>query len=323
MEPLMEDPESRVRIGAVQVLVAAGGDAVMPILIKAVGKNEGRVLDDIVDALTRLTGQNFGPTAVQWESWWASNKGKAKIERISPEEFEKLKAGDEGGGMKSQVYFGLRVISKNLAFVFDSSGSMMEGYEPPGERKPDEPPAPADPGKTVARPAKGSKEAKAAATAAAAAKAAARKKNLTPKIEVAKRELLRVLEGLPMGVKVNILRFNSMVDAWKPAITPLDPGTRKEVTAFVKASEPAGQTNLYGALEEALKDPKLDTIYLLSDGAPTLGLYLETQDILEQVSKMNQLRKVKINTIGFNLNAEERKLMEQLAEKNYGVFLAR
>jgi hypothetical protein len=114
-----------------------------------------------------------------------------------------------------------------------------------------------------------------------------------------------------------------MVDAWKPAITPLDPATRKEVTAFVKASEPAGQTNLYGALEEALKDPKLDTIYLLSDGAPTLGLYLETQDILAQVSKLNQLRKVKINTIGFNLNADERKLMEQLAEQNYGVFLAR
>src|SRR5262249_54688289 len=150
------------------------------------------------------------------------------------------------------------------------------------------------------------------------ARKSAPKVRLTPKIDVAKRELLKVLDSLPAGVRINIIRFNSLVEPWKTELTALDASTRGEASGFVQASKPDGLTNAYAALEEAFKDQKLDTIYFLSDGAPTLGAHIETEDLLAAVAKMNQLRKVKINTIGFHLNADEKKLMEALADQNYG-----
>jgi HEAT repeat protein len=309
VEPLLKDPENRVRITAVQVLEAAGGDSVMNPLIKALDKSEGRVLDDIADALARLTGKNFGPNPAQWDSWWSANKGKVKVERRSATDFARLKQGDSE--QKTMVYFGLRVISKNIAFVIDTSGSMSELYELP-EDIPDEtaaPPPEAEPGKTVARNPKGAKKSGSA--------------KVEPKIDVAKKELAKVLEGLPAGVRINIIRFSSTVEPWKPNLTLLDKESRGSASKFVEDGKPAGETNLYGALEEALKDEKLDTIYLLSDGAPNMGTYAQPADILAQIHNLNQLRKVKINTIGFGLKPVERVLMEDLAEKNYGVFLNR
>jgi hypothetical protein len=193
---------------------------------------------------------------------------------------------------------------------------MSEGYEPPGERKPAAAEEKKDSGKTEApAPAKG-RRGKSPGKAAV-------KKNLTPKIEVAKRELVKVLDKLPGGVDLNVIRFNTVVEPWKPEITRLDSGTQPEINAFVMGSKPEGLTNLYSALEETFKDQKVDTIYLLSDGAPTLGAYVQPEDILAAVAKLNNLRKVKINTIGFNLQPEEVKLMEELADRNYGVFLSR
>jgi len=45
------------------------------------------------------------------------------------------------------------------------------------------------------------------------------------------------------------------------------PGTLPEINTFVMGSKPEGLTNLYAALEETFKDQKVDTVYLLSDGA--------------------------------------------------------
>jgi HEAT repeat protein len=321
LTPLLTDPELRVRVGTVQALAWSGSQEAVAPLIHALQKNEGRVLDDLADVLARLTGKNFGTNAVQWESWWASNKGKAELVRRSAADFAKLKEADADKMTVSAAYFGLRVISKHVAFVIDSSDSMSEGYEPPpgrGAPQPVEPPPPEESGKTVAKP-----KPPRAGNSGPGGKAGARKKGLVPKIDVAKRELLSVLEHLPGGVLVNVIRFSTLAEAWKPALTLLDDATRHELTGFVKASKPDGLTNLYGALEEALKDEKLDTIYLLTDGAPTVGLFFEKGPLLTAVSRLNQIRKVKINTIGFGLNPDEKELLEALADQNYGVFLER
>jgi HEAT repeat protein len=313
VSPLLLDPEPRVRIGAIRVLEAAGGDGVMDPLIKAMDKSEGRVLDDLADALTRLTGKTFGTTSVQWDSWWKANKGKVKIQRSSAADFAKLKEGDAPPKGATAVYYGLRVISKNICFVIDCSESMVEAYAPAGESE--TPPAPEP--KTAPKAPKKSGAAPAAGEAS--------KKGMISKMEVAKRELAKVLNSLPAGVRANIIRFNSMVEAWKEALTLLDGAVKKEALEYTKASVPEGMTNLYGALEEAFKDQRIDTIYLLSDGAPTLGEKIKVDEILDAVDELNhlQFRRIKINTIGFNLKPEEKQLMEQLADRNFGVFLSR
>ena len=46
-------------------------------------------------------------------------------------------------------------------------------------------------------------------------------------------------------------------------------------------------------------------------------------DILRGIATMNRLRKIKINTIGFDLKLKEQELLERIAESNFGVFIAR
>ncbi len=153
--------------------------------------------------------------------------------------------------------------------------------------------------------------------------AAAGEEEVVSKIEVAKRELLKVLRGLRDGVAVNILRFNTLVFPWRPATEKLSRRVRLDAATFVKASTPEGLANLSEALELAFQDENVDTIYLLSDGAPTTGKHVRPDEILAEVARLNRLRKVKIHTIGFHLKEPEKRLLRELADRNFGVFISR
>ena len=68
---------------------------------------------------------------------------------------------------------------------------------------------------------------------------------------------------------------------------------------FSRSLEAGGETNAYGALQLAFKDPDVDTIYLLSDGTPTAGDETIAEVIRMKVRDWNRHRKVIINCIGF------------------------
>ena len=61
---------------------------------------------------------------------------------------------------------------------------------------------------------------------------------------------------------------------------------------------PRGATNTYGALMEGLeKNPKVDTIFFLSDGIPSTGKYEVPEEILIKLRYANRFRKVIFNTV--------------------------
>ena len=95
---------------------------------------------------------------------------------------------------------------------------------------------------------------------------------------------------------------------------------RSELTKWLKKLEPGNGTNLYDALELALKMDDIDAIYLLSDGRPNGGRYRRTQDILREVKKINRRRRVSIH--GISLGAES-PLLKQLAAANGGEYVRR
>ena len=59
-----------------------------------------------------------------------------------------------------------------------------------------------------------------------------------------------------------------------------------------------------------------DTIFFLSDGQPTAGLYVDASDILRAVREANRLRKMVIHTIG--IGEHQLELMTRLAHENGG-----
>jgi len=102
----------------------------------------------------------------------------------------------------------------------------------------------------------------------------------------------------------------------------MDGTTRPAAFAFVDNTKPAGQTYMMNALRTAFAYQDLDTIYLLSDGAPTPSSG-SMDEILDYVRRENRLRSVRINAIGFDLDEAEKAFLRRLAGENFGVFVER
>jgi len=159
-----------------------------------------------------------------------------------------------------------------------------------------------------------------------------KRKGAMSRLDVAKRELTTVLTQLPEGRKVNVLRFDSMITDFAALVYPdkkgrrflprLDGNVRTAAKAFVDQSTAQGLTNLFGVLKEALEYEEVDTIYLLSDGAPTIGV-TDHSELLKQLQRLNRRRKVKINAISFHPDPAERELLRSIALRNHGVYVER
>jgi len=159
------------------------------------------------------------------------------------------------------------------------------------------------------------------------------------RIDILKIELAFVINKLlPKDAKFNVIIFSTDVQRWRKGLTKAAPRNKKSALEFVKKMEPQALTNLYGALELAFKDRQVDTIYLLSDGNPTVGTTTNLDEILAAVRRWNKERNVVIHTIallvgkygppnpnprGGSAPVEDRqrllKFLKQLAKENGGV----
>jgi hypothetical protein len=81
-----------------------------------------------------------------------------------------------------------------------------------------------------------------------------------------------------------------------------------------------GGTNLYDGLELALLTKDVDTIYLLSDGSPGSGKFVQHADILREVRRINRTRRVAIHCVAVGFDS---KLMKDIAAQNGGQYVRR
>ena len=87
---------------------------------------------------------------------------------------------------------------------------------------------------------------------------------------------------------------------------------------FARSLQPGSGTNIHDSLVLALKVKGVETIYLLSDGAPSRGG--GPAEIKKRVSAMNYLLGVRVVTYGFT--GSDEKLMKDLAGNNWGWYRA-
>ncbi len=300
--PLLSDPFPEVQVSAVQALRKIGGKEAVDALIKTLSKQDGRVLDDIFDTLLWLTGKDLGTNPVSWKGWWDQEGETADVKGISVEEFERIRA--EAANNTTGTYYGLRVISRFVTFIVDISGSMEEPYEIDTTKLP------------------GGRLKRGTGVDEDGQKGSKKREKVT-KIEVARRELVSVVNGIPNGTQFNIIAFESTFTPWRPALVEMDEDIRHDAIEHVRNLAPRGMTNVHDTLMSALDDPEVNTIYFLSDGAPTMGKIMDTQGILAEIRARNAERKVKIHTIGFHLDPKASELMRKLASENYGTFVER
>ena len=154
-----------------------------------------------------------------------------------------------------------------------------------------------------------------------------------PRINLVKEELKKVIEKLSSETKFNIIAFGSKVLVWsKKKMVQATDAAKKKAKKFVDSFEASGLTHTDEALKAAFAVKDVDTIYLLSDGAPYRAEHGESlsisfiESILEWTAKANRFRRIRIHTLGFEEIAEQQggqicvDFLKRLAKDSGGKF---
>jgi len=320
----------QVRAAAVQAIRAIGGKAAVEALIVALARAEGRIGEDLVAALSALTGENFRDNTVLWRKWWKGHKasyvgptvakgaGEAEPSVPGPSVSGSDRAGTaaaKGSGQPAKkqppgkaqnwrdrtggtAFYGIESRSKCLVYILDISGSMLS---PLGAR---------GAGQTGRRPRGGIGD---------------------RKVDQALTELRSSLTALPPDATFNLVFYHHEVTVWSKGQVKATPANRKKAIDWAESQVATGATNIFDALERAFGlagrgtfdrhyAVAADTFYLLSDGRATTGRFRQGSDMRREVARLNRFRKVKIHTVALGGGADV-EFMHGLAQDTGGSFV--
>jgi hypothetical protein len=110
-------------------------------------------------------------------------------------------------------------------------------------------------------------------------------------------ELARALRSLAPQVKFNVVVYTSKPVAWKERLTPAAPKAIEEALAFFEKRKDQGKGDFWGAFEFALADPEIDTVIVLSDGAPSGGQRWNLELLKERFAERTRFRPVVLEAV--------------------------
>lgn len=255
---------------AIAALVNLRSKNAIPRLIdklENLGKKRTLIYYEVDDALVELTGHRFDSIA-DWRSWW-----EIKAATFDPNDLEDDEAATgverRKPGKRRPEFFGVEILSQRIMFVIDCSGSMVL-YDPASEE---------------------------------GGGGGGADYRVRQRIYRVKSQLKAVIEKLPKRARFNIVSYSNTLNKFNPkGIVAANGKWKKKAYGFADSLQANGYTHTDEALKEAFKDRAIDTIILLSDGAPTReGSRANLiPEILEWVRKNNRLRKITIHTFGFD-----------------------
>ena len=281
---LLEDRDWSVRAEALQRVTELRRKDSIPLLIERLGRETGRLRPDVYVALRMLTGFDHGRLPNRWRKWWKNEGAAFKMPTYAAAVVAEDKRRNAGtvGGTKSDHFYGVQVQSERVVFVLDISGSMNLPVGANGEDI------------STARP------------------------GAPLRIDRAKKELSKTLRALPDGTLFNIIFFESEVSAFSKKLVRMSKGMRQKSLRFVSDQFALRATALYPALKLAFDDPLVDTIYLLSDGAPTVGEITDISEVREEVKRWNSARHVRIHGVAVG---QDSTLLQWLTKDTGGRYL--
>lgn len=279
---LLADPDWSVRVEALQRVGNLRRKDSIPHLIRRLGAENGRIKGDVAAVLRLITGLDLGRTPTRWKMWWT----KEGAEFVVPEYelamlAERERAAQRAESSTSVSFYGLRVVSDRVIFILDQSGSMTS---PAGSA-----------GGSRSRGTRG-----------------------PTRIDVAKEQLINALEAYPLGNLFNVLFFSNGVASWQDTMVEMDEPMREDTIAYTEDRKAGGGTAVFTALERAFEDPLVDTIYIMTDGAPTAGAIVNPARIREEVARWNSARHVQINSVAVG---QDSPLLRWLAEDSGGKYV--
>jgi hypothetical protein len=271
-------------------------EVVLP-LIERLPLEPGRVREDLLDLLERLTGRDYEMDIEAWR----------KFIKEAPPDF--LKDGDAvAAGTKTvqarastgirqhtlgTKYHTIGTLSRRFVLITDLSGSMDSTIPPhAGDNSPP----------------------------------------LT-RLATAQHEIDRLIEGLAPGDSFEMITFNDSAKAWKGRLFPATDTTRRAAQTEVAGWTPSGNTNLYDALRMAFDmaeksmdapaptDADFDTLFVLTDGEPSEGVISDKDLLLDYVAERNRTLQLRIHCISLAAGAQARDFLKRLSTLGGGGYV--
>lgn len=90
----------------------------IPLLINRVGKEDGRLADELAQALFRHTGTRCW-SKKEWEAWWRERQSGFALPHA-----DSVRTSTGSGGGTTSAYYDIPLVSTKIAFLVDHSGSM-------------------------------------------------------------------------------------------------------------------------------------------------------------------------------------------------------
>ncbi len=148
-------------------------------------------------------------------------------------------------------------------------------------------------------------------------------------IDTARRQLSDVVTAFPTTYAFDVIAFNERVMPFAAELWPAHPVVKARVLDWIDALETISYTNLFDAVETAFglgglgprrveRPQALDSIYLLSDGAPNRGRVREEGRIVEALAALSRGR-VPIHCIA--AGEEVFPLLQRIADATGGRFV--
>lgn len=110
-------------------------------------------------------------------------------------------------------------------------------------------------------------------------------------------ELAKALESLPQDTLFNVIPYTAEPIPFEKTLVPATAANVARALKFFTGNKSSGKGNVWSAMELALLDPRVDTLLVLSDGAPTGGFHWNIDLMRDRYLERNRFRHVAIDAI--------------------------
>ncbi len=119
--------------------------------------------------------------------------------------------------------------------------------------------------------------------------------------------------------------FSNDASPWMGKLVPANSANKQKAIAGLKGVKPDDKTNTWEAIATAFDlagntkksyESGPDEIYLVTDGAPSIGDIIEPDQILDAVVQLHRVKPIRINVIGIGVDL---RFLRKLARETGGV----
>jgi hypothetical protein len=113
-------------------------------------------------------------------------------------------------------------------------------------------------------------------------------------------EVRRLLESLSPETWFNVIPYSGVPEPWEDELVRASPRNVKKAIETFEGNKLRGKGNFWDAFWRALEDPRVDTVMVLTDGAPTGGDRWNLSLMKTLLPQRNRYRKVVLDAILFD-----------------------